>query len=40
MTIAALILTAGCDIETLRIQVCPGGLAVLVSTEPEACIIE
>ena len=36
LAIAALILAAGCDIETLRIQVCSGGLAVLVSTEPDA----
>ncbi len=36
LIIAALILAAGCDIETLRIEVCPGGLAVLVSTEPGA----
>ncbi|NNG17644.1 MAG: hypothetical protein HKM89_14300 [Gemmatimonadales bacterium] len=33
---AALILVAGCDIETLRIQICPDGLDVLVSTEPQA----
>jgi hypothetical protein len=36
LVLAALILAAGCDIETLRIQVCTGGLAVLVSTEPDA----
>jgi hypothetical protein len=29
-------LVAGCDIETLRIQICPGGLDVLASTEPQA----
>lgn len=36
VAIASLVLTAGCDIETLRIQVCTGGLAVQVSTEPDA----
>jgi hypothetical protein len=36
LAIAALTLAAGCDIETLRIQVCTGGVAVLVSTNPEA----
>ncbi len=32
----ALFTASGCDIETLRIQVCSDGLAVLVSTEPGA----
>ena len=36
LAIAALILAGGCDFDTLRIQVCTDGLAVLVSTEPDA----
>jgi len=32
----ALLMAYGCDIETLRIQVCSDGLGVLVSTEPGA----
>ena len=32
----ALLMAHGCDIETLRIQVCSDGLGVLVSTEPGA----
>ena len=32
----ALMSALGCDIETLRIEVCSSGLAVLVSTEPGA----
>lgn len=36
VAIAALILAAGCDIDTLRIRVCPDGLAVRVSTAPDA----
>ena len=39
VAIATLLLAGGvggCDIETLRIQVCTGSLAVVVSTDPDA----
>ncbi len=36
LTGMALLCGVGCDIETLRIQVCPGSLAVLVTRTPDA----